>query len=128
MDSSTLSLAELRKILTDNDVKDTSTSKEELVELVVNIVETNSLIEQMMNEEVELQEPRLLEQVEQVESIPDPRTLEREQQDLEYQRSLQQDVKNSYAVTKDEEYIIQQPEFEELSPRSLRAKRIAHFM
>ena len=125
MDSSLLSLAELRKILTDNGVKDTSTSKEELVELVVNVVETNSLIEQMMHEEVELQEPRLLEQVE---SIPDPRTLEREQQDLEYQRSLQQDVKNSYAVTKDGGYIIQQPEFEELSPRSLRAKRIAHFM
>ena len=125
MDSSLLSLAELRKILTDNGVKDTATSKEELVELVVNVVETNSLIEQMMHEEVELQEPRLLEQVE---SIPDPRTLEREQQDLEYQRSLQQDVKNSYAFTKDGEYIIQQPEFEELSPRSLRAKRIAHFM
>ena len=125
MDSSVLSLAELRKILTDNGVKDTSTSKEELVDLVVNVVETNSLIEKMMNEEVDLQEPRLLEQVE---PIPDPRTLEREQQDLEYQRSLQQDVKNSYAVTKDGEYIIQQPEFEELSPRSLRAKRIAHFM
>lgn len=125
MDSSTLSLAELRKILTDNGVKDTSTSKEELVELVVNVVETNSLIEQMMHEEVELQEPRILEQVE---SIPDPRTLERERQDLEYQRSLQQDIKNSYAVTKDGEYIIQQPEFEELSPRSLREKRIAHFM
>jgi len=116
MDSSLLSLAELKKILTDNGVKDTSTSKEELVELVVNVIETNSLIEQMMNEEIE------------PESIPDPRTIEREQQDLEYQRSLQQDVKNSYAVTKDGEYIIQQPEFEELSPRSLRAKRIAHFM
>ena len=124
MDSSLLSLAELRKILTDNGVKDTATSKEELVELVVNVVETNSLIEQMMHEEVELQEPRLLEQVE---SIPDPRTLEREQQDLEYQRSLQQDVKNSYAFTKDGEYIIQQPEFEELSPRSLRAKRLEYY-
>lgn len=123
MDSSTLSLAELRKILTDNDVKDTSTSKEELVELVVNVVETNSLIEQMMHEEVELQETDPI-----TDPIPDPRTLEREQQDLEYQRSLQQDVKNSYAVTKDRGYIIQQPEFEELSPRSLRAKRIAHFM
>tara|TARA_B100001248_G_scaffold152877_1_gene114971 strand:+ start:162 stop:524 length:363 start_codon:yes stop_codon:yes gene_type:complete len=120
MDSSTLSLAELRKILTDNGVKDTSTSKEELVELVVNVVETNSLIEQMMNEEVEL-DPI-------TDPIPDPRTIERERQDLEYQRSLQQDVKNSYAFTKDGEYIIQQPEFEELSPRSLRAKRIAHFM
>lgn len=125
MDSSTLSLAELRKILTDNGVKDTSTSKEELVELVVNVVETNSLIEQMMNEEVELQEP-IPEPM--PDPIPDPRTLEREQQDLEYQRSLQQDVKNSYSLTKDGEYIIQQPEFEELSPRSLRAKRIAHFM
>ena len=93
-----------------------STSKEELVELVVNVVETNSLIEQMMNEGIDTL------------PIPDPRTLEREQQDLEYQRSLQQDVKNSYAVTKDGGYIIQQPEFEELSPRSLRAKRIAHFM
>ena len=116
MDSSLLSLAELKKILTDNGVKDTSTSKEELVELVVNVIETKSLIEQMMNEEVE------------PDPIPDPRTLEREQQDLEYQRSLQQDVKNSYAFTNDGEYIIQQPEFEELSPRSLRAKRIAHFM
>jgi hypothetical protein len=122
MDSSTLSLAELRKILTDNGVKDTSSSKEELVELVVNVVETNSLIEQMMHEEVELQEPDPI-----TDPIPDPRTLEREQQDLEYQRSLQHDVKNSYA-SKDGEYIIQQPEFEELSPRSLRAKRIAHFM
>mgnify|MGYP001300758712 FL=1 len=120
MDSSTLSLAELKKILTDNGIKDTSTSKEELVELVVNVVETNSLIEQMMNEEVE---PDPI-----TDPIPDPRTLERERQDLEYQRSLQQDIKNSYAVTKDGGYIIQQPDFEELSPRSLRAKRIAHFM
>ena len=118
MNSSTLSLAELRKILTDNDVKDTSSSKEELAELVLNIVETNSLIEQMMHEV----EPEPMP-----DPIPDPRTLEREQQDLEYQRSLQHDVKNSYA-SKDGEYIIQQPEFEELSPRSLRAKRIAHFM
>lgn len=123
MDSSTLSLAELKKILTDNRIKDTSSSKEELVELVVNVVETNSLIEQIMNEEVELQETDPI-----TDPIPDPRTLEREQQDLEYQRSLQQDIKNSYAVTKDGGYIIQQPDFEELSPRSLRAKRIAHFM
>ena len=115
MNSSTLSLSELRKILTDNGVKDTSNSKEELVELVVNVIETNSLIEQMMNEEIDTL------------PIPDPRTLEREQQDLEYQRSLQQDVKNSYVFTKDGEYIIQQPEFEELSPRSLRAKRLEYY-
>jgi hypothetical protein len=115
METSSLSLAELRKILTDNDVKDTSNSKEELVELVLNVVETNSLIEQMMDEEVES------------EPTPDPRTIEREQQDQEYQRSLQQDVKNSYAFSNSGEYIIKQPEFEELSPRSLRAKRVAYY-
>ena len=67
--------------------------------------------------------------------VKDERTLLREQQDREYQASIAID----YQTDKNGDYLIEQPEqmdkdavhyvgFEELSPRSLRAKRMEFYM
>ena len=46
-----LSLAELRKILSDNDVKETSSSKESLINQVSEVLLTNMMIQDMMETE-----------------------------------------------------------------------------
>ena len=118
-----LSLAELRKILTDNNIKETSSSKENLLNQVSEVILTNMMIQDMM--EKETKEP----------PVQDERTLLREQQDQEYQEALSFD----YQTDKNGDYLIEQPEqigqdavqyvdFEELSPRSLRAKRMEFYM
>lgn len=128
-----LSLAELRKILTDNDVKETSSSKESLINQVSEVLLTNMMIQDMMETETT--------QIEQTEQrikpppVKDERTLLREQQDREYQASIAID----YQTDKNGDYLVEQPEqmdkdavqyigFEELSPRSLRAKRMEFYM
>ena len=125
-----LSLAELRKILTDNDVKETSSSKESLINQVSEVLLTNMMIQDMMETET-----NQTEQSVKPPPVKDERTLLREQQDREYQESLAFD----YQTDKNGNYIIEQPEqmnkdavqyvgFEELSPRSLRAKRMEFYM
>ena len=125
-----LSLAELRKILTDNDVKETSSSKESLINQVSEVLLTNMIIQDMMETET-----NQIEQKIKPPPVKDERTLLREQQDREYQESLAFD----YQTDKNGNYIIEQPEqmnkdavqyvgFEELSPRSLRAKRMEFYM
>lgn len=125
-----LSLAELRKILTDNDVKETSSSKESLINQVSEVLLTNMMIQDMMETETNQTEQNVKPP-----PVKDERTLLREQQDREYQESLAFD----YQTDKNGNYIIEQPEqmnkdavqyvgFEELSPRSLRAKRMEFYM
>ena len=125
-----LSLAELRKILTDNDVKETSSSKESLMNHVSEVLLTNMMIQDMMETETNLTEQRIKPP-----PVKDERTLLREQQDQEYQASIAID----YQTDKNGDYLIEQPEqmdkdavqyvgFEGLSPRSLRAKRMEFYM
>ena len=125
-----LSLAELRKILSDNDVKETSSSKESLINQVSEVLLTNMMIQDMMETET-----NQTEQSVKPPPVKDERTLLREQQDREYQESLAFD----YQTDKNGNYLIEQPEqmdkdavqyvgFEELSPRSLRAKRMEFYM
>lgn len=125
-----LSLAELRKILSDNDVKEISSSKESLMNQVSEVILTNMIIQDMMETETNLTEQRIKPP-----PVKDERTLLREQQDREYQESLAFD----YQTDKNGDYLIEQPEqmdkdavqyvgFEELSPRSLRAKRMEFYM
>jgi aconitase B len=125
-----LSLAELRKILTDNDVKETSPSKESLMNQVSEVLLTNMMIQDMMETETTQTKQRVKPP-----PVKDERTLLREQQDREYQASIAID----YKTDKNGDYLIEQPEqidkdavhyvgFEELSPRSLRAKRMEFYM
>lgn len=125
-----LSLAELRKILSDNDVKEISSSKESLMNQVSEVILTNMMIQDMMETET-----NQTEQSVKPPPVKDERTLLREQQDREYQESLAFD----YQTDKNGNYLIEQPEqmdkdtghyvgFEELSPRSLRAKRMEFYM
>ena len=125
-----LSLAELRKILKDNDVKESSSSKESLMNQVSEVLLTNMMIQDMMETETNLTEQRIKPP-----PVKDERTLLREQQDQEYQASIAID----YKTDKNGDYLIKQPEqmdkdavqyvgFEELSPRSLRAKRMEFYM
>ena len=125
-----LSLAELRKILSDNNVKETSLSKESLINQVSAVLLTNMMIQDMMETETNQTEQRIKPS-----PVKDERTLLREQQDREYQESIAVD----YQTGKNGGYLIEQPEqmdkdnvhyigFEELSPRSLRAKRMEFYM
>ena len=125
-----LSLAELRKILTDNDVKETSSSKESLMNQVSEVLLTNMMIQDMMETETTQTKQRIKPP-----PVKDERTLLRERQDREYQESIAID----YQTDKNGDYLIEQPEqmdkdavqyigFEELSPRSLRAKRMEFYM
>tara|TARA_B100000212_G_C27357109_1_gene526382 strand:- start:886 stop:1290 length:405 start_codon:yes stop_codon:yes gene_type:complete len=125
-----LSLAELRKILSDNDVKETSSSKESLMNQVSEVLLTNMMIQDMMETETNQTGQNVKPP-----PVKDERTLLREQQDREYQESLAFD----YQTDKNGNYLIEQPEqmdkdsvqyvgFEELSPRSLRAKRMEFYM
>ena len=125
-----LSLAELRKILTDNDVKETSSSKESLMNQVSEVLLTNMMIQDMMETETSQTKQRVKPS-----PVKDERTLLREQQDREYQESIAID----YKTDKNGDYLIEQPDqmdkdavqyvgFEELSPRSLRAKRMEFYM
>ena len=125
-----LSLAELRKILKDNDVKESSSSKESLMNHVSEVLLTNMMIQDMMETETTQTKQRVKPP-----PVKDERTLLREQQDREYQASIAID----YKTDKNGDYLIEQPEqmdkdavqyvgFEELSPRSLRAKRMEFYM
>ena len=59
----------------------------------------------------------------------DPRTVEREQQDKEYQEALFFDQNGDYLIKQPEkmDQFTQEPIFEELSPKSLRSKRLAFY-
>ena len=138
----TMSIAELRKYLTDNNVTEKAESKEELLSQVNQVIQTNIMIQEMMNEDLvnenpmnenPMNEDRMNEssskysENNQQERKVDPRTLERQAQDEEYQEACLSD----YAFTPEGEYIIKQPEFYEVeqtpSPRTIRQLRLAHY-
>ena len=84
-----LSIAELRKILKDNDIKDTSTDKEDLIYQVTDVLLTNMAIQDMMEYDTIIPfEKTINENVK-----PDPNTILREEQDREYIERLEMDQK-----------------------------------
>jgi hypothetical protein len=109
-----LRIAELRKILKDNDVKETSSDKEGLINQVTDVLLTNMEIQDMMEYDINPIEKTINENVK-----PDPNTILREQQDREYRECLEIDEKVKEVTTKEK--------FEELSPTSLREKRLAFY-
>ena len=109
-----LSIAELRKILKDNDVKETSSDKEGLVYQVTDVLLTNMAIQDMMEYDTIIP----LEKTINENAKPDPNTILREEQDREYRECLEIDELKE--VSNNET-------FEELSPMSLREKRLAFY-
>ena len=120
---STLSIAELRKILSDNDVQDTSGSKEELQAIVSDTLLTKMMINQLQEES----EKEYLESVELSRSMERSRVAkEQEERDsilqkqgLEYEDCVQQDLVDTESSVE----LTDEP----LSPRSIRQKRLAYF-
>ena len=109
-----LSIAELRKILKDNDIKETSTDKEGLIYQATDVLLTNMAIQDIMEYDSIISfEKTINENVK-----PDPNTILREQQDREYRKCLQIDEKVNVKEISTKET------FEELSPMSLRQKRL----
>ena len=111
-----LSIAELRKILSDNDVKETNIEdKSELIELVVNTVLSTMMIDQLEKES----ETEYTESLEVSQSIEASRKSKEQcerktvldEQEQEYEEAVKQDTYD----------------FEELSPRSLREKRLQYY-
>lgn len=133
----TMSIAELRKYLTDNNVTEKAESKEELLSQVSQVIQTNIMIQEMMTEDLVNENPMNENPTNESSSTDsgnnqqerkvDPRTLERQAQDEEYQEACLSD----YAFTPEGEYIIKQPEFYEVeqtpSPRTIRQLRLAHY-
>ena len=110
-----LSIAELRKILKDNDVKETSSDKEGLVCQATDVFLTNMAIQDMMEYDTIIPfEKTINENIK-----PDQNTILREEQDREYRECLEIDEKVKEVSTKEI--------FEELSPMSLREKRLAFY-
>ena len=113
-----LSIAELRKILKDNDVKETSSDKEGLVCQATDVLLTNMAIQDMMDYDTIIPfEKTINENVK-----PDPNTILRELQDREYRECLEIDEK-----VKVKDVTTTKETFEELSPMSLREKRLAFY-
>ena len=115
-----LSIAELRKILKDNDVKETASNKEGLVYQVTDVLLTSMAIQDIMEYDTIIPfEKTINENVN-----PDTNTILREQQDREYRECLELDEKVKEISTKD---LSTKETFEELSPMSLREKRLAFY-
>ena len=119
----TLSIAELRKILSDNDVQYTSGSKEELLEVVSDTLLTKMMINQLQEES----DKEYQESVELSQSMERSR-LDKEQgdrddlllkQEIEYEECVQQDL-----VEKESDVEITD---EPLSLNSIRQKRLDYF-
>ena len=116
-----MSIAELRKILKDNDVKETSSDKEGLVYQATDVLLTNMAIQDMMEYDTIIPlEKTINENVK-----PDPNTILREQQDREYRECLEIDKK--FELDEKVKDVSNKETFEELSPMSLREKRLAFY-
>ncbi len=118
----TMSIAELRKVLQDNNVVESASSKEELQQQVGETLLSNMMMQEMMDQDVEVDEPSNIPQ-------KDSRTLEREQQDKEYQQALFLDERGNYIIKQPQQMdqFTEEPIFEELSPQSLRKKRMQYY-
>jgi hypothetical protein len=102
---STLSIAELRKILTDNEIKIISQSKGELVQQVTEFCLTKIAMDEL---EQECEEP---------EQECDQNTNLIQEQNKEYTECRQKDLERQ----------TMEETFEELSPQSLRMKRLSYY-
>ena len=122
----TMSIAELRKVLQDNNIVESASSKEELQQQVGETLLSNMMMQDMMQEMME-QDLEVREQPKTPQK--DPRTLEREQQDKEYQQALFFDERGKYIIKQPQQMdqFTEEPIFEELSPQSLRKKRIQYY-
>lgn len=123
----TMSIAELRKVLQDNNVVESASSKEELQQQVGETLLSNMMMQDMMTQDIMTQD---VEEREQPKTHPkDPRTLEREQQDKEYQQALFFDERGKYIIKQPQQMdqFTEEPIFEELSPQSLRKKRMQYY-
>ena len=118
----TMSIAELRKILQDNNVVETASSKEDLQQQVGETLLSNMMMQEMMEQDLEVREQPKTPQ-------KDPRTLEREQQDKEYEQALFFDERGKYIIKQPQQMdqFTEEPIFEELSPQSLRKKRMQYY-
>jgi hypothetical protein len=119
----TLSIAELRKVLTDNDIKDTSQSKGDLVQQVTEFCLTKIAMDELEQESVnEHQESiELSRGIEASRIQADRELLDTQQQ--EYEQCLQEDILS------DESDNVSEPvrEDRELSPEELREIRLQRF-
>lgn len=130
----TMSISEMRKYLNDNQVQETAQSKEELMEQVSEV-----LLSQLMVDELAIQDTdesiltktnsdTIREEtnsstetlIQDINPTPNPTnfTLERSLQDEEYKECVRIDSLKEMS---------QEPEFEELSPRSLRQQRLNYY-
>ena len=119
----TLSIAELRKVLTDNDIKDTSQSKGDLVQQVTEFCLTKIAMDELEQESVnEHQESIELSRGIEASRIQSDRELLDTQQQ-EYEQCLQEDMLS------DESDNVSEPvrEDRELSPEELREIRLQRF-
>ena len=118
----TMSIAELRKVLQDNNIIESASSKEELQQQVGETLLSNMMMQEMMEQDLEVREQPKTPQ-------KDPRTLEREQQDKEYEQALFFDEQGDYIIKQPQQMdqFTEEPIFEELSPQSLRKKRMQYY-
>ena len=107
-----MSIGELRKILKDYDVKETSTSKDELIMQVTDVLLTELTIYDIMDSDTGNVSQDDVVTTDVVTTHDESLTRE---QDIEYAEALRQD------------YLKQEGSFDELSPSSLREKRLAYY-
>ena len=132
-----LSIAELKKVLSDNDIKDTSTSRPELIQLVSDTLLTNMMLDELQEESAkELQEAEELSQIAEQERATQEREQRQQlqqQQDQEYQESAHLDSLEGFTpisninVYESPHTINTTVNDGGLSPNSLRAARIERF-
>ena len=118
-----LSIAELRKVLTDNDIKDTSQSKGDLVQQVTEFCLTKIAMDELEQESVnEHQESIELSRGIEASRVQADRELLNTQQQ-EYERCLEEDMLS------DESDNVSEPvrEDRELTPEELREIRLQRF-
>jgi len=128
-----LSIAELKKVLSDNDVKDISTSRPELIQLVSDTLLTNMMLDELQEESAkELQEAEELSRIAEQERLTQEREQRQQlqqQQDQEYQESVHLDSLEEFTPISNID-VYEGPSTisdGDLSPDSLRAARIERF-
>ena len=131
-----LSIAELRKVLSDNDVKDTSTSKPELLQLV-----SDTLLTKMMLDELQQEAAKELQEAEELSKLVEQERISQEQahrqqlrlkQDQEYLETIHIDTTSdslplNIDVCESSQTIDTTVNDGDLSPESLRAISINRF-
>ena len=127
-----MSIGELRKILKDYDVKETSTSKDELIMQVTDVLLTELTIYDIMDSDTGnvSQDDVVTTDVVTTDVVTNDvvhthdESLTREQ-DIEYAAALRQDCLKQDCL---KQYALKQEgSFDELSPSSLREKRLAYY-